>query len=53
MIQVKTGQQAPVSGQYRVYGTSYEITLTRGERIPPYRGQAAIFVLVDKTIHRG
>lgn len=48
---IRTGQTAPVSGQCRVLGTQYEITLTRGERVPPYRGSAATFVLVDKTRH--
>lgn len=49
---VATGQVAPVSGQYRVLGTAYEITLSRGERVPPYRGRAALFELVDRTKHR-
>ena len=48
---VKTGGVAPVSGQYRVVGTVYEITLTKGERVPPYAGKARTFVLVDRTRH--
>jgi len=54
MAYYKTGQVAPRSGLYRVVGQgSYEITLVRGDRIPPYRRQSALYVLVDKTIHRG
>lgn len=52
MITVRTGQVAPVSGQYRVIGTSYEITLSKGDRVPPYNGRAATFILVDETRHR-
>lgn len=51
MIKIKTGGIAPKSGQYRILGTNYEITLTKGERVPPYGGVACAFVLVDKTRH--
>ncbi len=33
-------------------GTKYEITLTKGERVPPYRGKARTFTLADATKHR-
>lgn len=49
---VKTGGVAPKSGQYQVSGTKREITLTKGERVPPYGGKAKAFVLVDKTKHK-
>lgn len=52
MIKIKTGGTAPESGQYQVSRTKREITLTKGERVPPYRGKAEIFVLVDKTKHK-
>lgn len=45
----KTGQIAPVSGQWRVVGTSYEITLSRGDRVPPYERRAVTYILVDRT----
>ena len=48
----KTGGTAPKSGQYRVVGEGHEITLTKGERVPPYGGKAARFTLVDKTKHK-
>ncbi|MDD2646861.1 MAG: hypothetical protein PHV78_02615 [Patescibacteria group bacterium] len=50
-ISVKTGQIAPISGQYRPVGTTFEITLSKGDRVPPYQGRAWTFVLVDKTKH--
>ena len=52
-IHIRTGQVAPVSGQYRVVGYAYEITLSRGDRVPPYMGRAVTFVLVDRTKHQG
>lgn len=51
MITVSTGGTAPVSGQYRVLGTQYEITLSKGERVPPYGGRSCVFVLIDRTKH--
>ncbi len=51
-IKVKTGGVAPNSGQYQVSGTKHEITLSKGERVPPYGGKAKAFVLVDKTKHK-
>jgi hypothetical protein len=48
----KTGKKTPVSGQYRASGTKYEITLTKGNKVPPYRGKAKTFVLSDKTKHK-
>ena len=52
MTKVKTGGTAPRSGQYRVLETKTEITLSRGERVPPYGRKAQTFVLVDKTKHK-
>lgn len=51
-ITIKTGAVTPVSGQYRPVGSKTEITLSKGNRVPPYDGQAKKFVLVDKTKHR-
>lgn len=50
---VKTGQKAPVSGQYKPAGSNTEITLVQGKRVPPTSGGATTFTLVDKTKHKG
>lgn len=52
----KPGQKAPVSGQYGVIGpkggkTGTEITVTKGETLPPTPKPGQGFVLVDKTKH--
>jgi hypothetical protein len=52
MAKVKTGGIAPKSGQYRGSGMKTEITLTKGERVPPQGGKARTFTLVDKTRHK-
>lgn len=52
MTKVKTGDTASTSGQYRVSGTKQEITLSKGDRVPPHGGKAQTFVLVDKTRHK-
>jgi hypothetical protein len=52
MTKVKTGGVAPKSGQYLVSGTKREITLSKGDRVPPNGGKAKVFVLVDKTKHK-
>lgn len=52
MTKVKTGGTTPVSGQYQVSGKKQEITLSKGDRVPPYGGKAQKFVLVDKTKHK-
>jgi hypothetical protein len=52
VIKTKTGAKAPASGQYRPAGTKNEITLTKGEKVPPYKGEAKNFKLVDKTKHK-
>jgi hypothetical protein len=51
-IRTKTGQIAPQSGQYRPAGTKLEITLSRGDRVPPYSRKAKTFILVDRTKHK-
>lgn len=52
MVKIKTGGTAPKSGQYQVSGMKREITMTKGERVPPYGGKANTFVLVDETKHK-
>lgn len=51
-IETRTGEKAPASGQYQPAGTKQEITLSRGDRVPPYHGRAKTFVLVDRTKHK-
>ncbi|MFA6417076.1 MAG: hypothetical protein WCW61_02685 [Patescibacteria group bacterium] len=51
-VQVSTGGVAKVSGQYRPASSRKEITLSRGDRVPPYEGEAKKFTLVDKTKHK-
>ena len=53
----KPGQKAPVSGQYGVVGpkggkTGSEVTVTKGETLPPPPKPGQGFVLVDKTKHK-
>jgi len=48
----KTGQKTPISGQYRPLGTELEITLSKGDRVPPYSKKAKKYVLVDRTKHK-
>lgn len=48
----KTGQKAPVSGQYKPAGSKTEITLVKGKTVPPTPTGATRFTLVDKTKHR-
>ncbi len=53
----KPGQKAPESGQYGVNGpkggkTGNEVTVTKGETLPPTPKPGQTFVLVDKTKHK-
>ena len=53
----KSGQIAPVSGQYGVQGprggkTRTEVTIVQGKPFPPTPKPNQTFVLVDKTIHK-
>ena len=50
---VRTGEKAPISGQYRPAGSRREITLSKGVRVPPNnQGVQQRFTLVDKTKHK-
>jgi hypothetical protein len=44
-----TGEKIEVSGIYHVVGTNDEITLVKGDRVPPYDGDAAKVWLARKT----
>lgn len=50
---VKTGQIAPISGQYRPSGSKTEVTFVQGKRVPPTASGATKFTLVDSTKHKG
>ena len=50
---VKTGQKAPVSGQYKPAGSKSEVTFVQGKRVPPTASGATSFTLVDQTKHKG
>jgi hypothetical protein len=50
---VKTGQKAPVSGQYKPVGSKTEVTFVQGKRVPPTVSGATSFTLVDQTKHKG
>lgn len=52
--QVKPGQRAPQSGQYEEVGprggrTGHEVTISKGERVPPTRQPGGGFTIVDPT----
>ena len=54
----KSGQKAPTSGQYAIVGpkggkTGTEVTVSKGETLPPTPQAGQGFVLVDKTKHKG
>lgn len=51
-IVTRTGERAPASGQYQPAGTKQEITLSKGDRVPPYHKKAKTFLLVDRTKHK-
>lgn len=48
----KPGEKAPKSGQYRNTTTRTEVTVTRGEPLPPTRSRGQSYTLVDATKHK-
>jgi hypothetical protein len=46
---IRTGQICPVSGIYQYVGGTEQIALSKGDRVPPYRGAAVIYRLVRQT----
>jgi len=48
----KPGQKAPASGQYKNIKTGYEVTVTKGEPLPPTPKKGQGYILVDKTKHK-
>jgi hypothetical protein len=54
---LKSGQEAPYSGQYEIVGprggrTGEERTVVKGEPMPPTPQSGMGFILVDKTKHK-
>ena len=48
----KPGEKAPVSGQYMNIYTKTEVTVVKGEPLPPTPGKNQRYRLVDKTKHK-
>jgi len=51
-VVVRTGEIAPVSGEYRPSGSRNEVTMVKGNRVPPNNeGVRQSFTLVHKAKH--
>lgn len=48
----KPGETAPTSGQYKNKVTKTEVTVTRGEPLPPTPKKGQGYFLVDRTKHK-
>jgi len=48
----KSGMIAPQSGQYKNTTTKTEVTVTKGEPLPPTPEPGEKYVLVDPTKHK-
>lgn len=46
------GEEAPKSGQYRNTSTDREVTVVRGEPLPPTPKPGQKYVLADATKHK-
>jgi hypothetical protein len=46
------GTKAPVSGQYRNNTTRNEVTVVRGEPLPPTPKSGQTYTIADKTKHK-
>lgn len=49
---LRPGTKAPASGQYRNNNTRTEVTVVRGEPLPPTKSAGQTYTLVDKTKHK-
>lgn len=47
------GTKAPASGQYRNNTTRTEVTVVRGEPLPPTPKSGQTYTIADKTKHKG
>lgn len=50
--ELKPGEKAPESGQYRNTRTKEEVTVTKGEPLPPAPKKGDTYVLADRTKHK-
>jgi hypothetical protein len=50
--QYKPGQQVPYSGQARNNTTKTEVTVVKGERMPPTPKPNQTYTMVDRTKHK-
>lgn len=50
---LKPGMPAPFSGQARNNSTRTEVTVVRGEPMPPTRRSGQTYTMVDRTRHKG
>ncbi len=48
----KPGEKAPTSGQYKNVNTGNEVTVVKGEPMPPTPKKNQDYILVDKTKHK-
>lgn len=48
----KPGETAPTSGQYKNPSTNTEVTVVKGEPLPPTPGKGQGYKLVDPTKHK-
>ena len=48
----RPGEKAPQSGQYKNTSTGYEVTVVKGEPLPPTPKSGQCYILVDKTKHK-
>ena len=48
----KPGETAPTSGQYKNTSTNTEVTVVKGEPLPPTPGKGQGYKLVDPTKHK-
>lgn len=48
----KPGEVAPTSGQYKNTATNSEVTVTKGEPLPPTPKKGQTYIVVDKTKHK-
>ena len=46
------GTKAPISGQYRNNATRNEVTVVRGEPLPPTPKSGQTYTIADKTKHK-
>lgn len=49
---LKPGEKAPVSGQYQNPVTKTEVTVVKGEPMPPTPSKGQGYKLVDPTKHK-